>query len=174
TALATLPVTAYPVGVAIGAIPAATIIKSIGLFFSSRRRHTSFELRAKVEECFGVKYDFAGGIIFEIQKHHNPQSPNLQTIEPAVLPLNLVHQYGISQDVAEIFYNGLTISRNNKLTIEEAILKPHSTKRFMFRPILVYNIGGEERALVGKEKFVESVIVLSTNAIHWNAMYEEW
>src|SRR5690606_22127304 len=60
------------------------------------------------------------------------------------------------------------------LTIEEAILKPHSTKRFMFRPILVYNIGGEERALVGKEKFVESVFVLSTNAIHWNAMYEEW
>ena len=133
-----------------------------------------FELRDKVEECFGIKYDFAGGIIFEIQKHHNPQTPNLQTIEPTVLPINLVQQYGISQEIAELFYHGLSISRNNKLTIEEAILKPHSTKRFMFRPILIYNIGGEERALVGKEKFVESIFVLSTNAIHWNAMYEEW
>lgn len=133
-----------------------------------------FELRAKIEECFNIKYDFAGGIIFEIQKHHNPKSPNLQTIEPAVLPLNLVNEYKISQELAETFYAGLTISRKNKLTIEEAILKPHSIKRFMFRPILVYNIGGEERALVGKEKFAESIMVLATNAIHWNSIFEEW
>ncbi len=133
-----------------------------------------FELRAKIEECFCVKYDFAGGIIFEIQKHHNPQAPNLQTIEPAVLPLNLVNEYKISQELAETFYAGLTISRNNKLTIEDAILKPHSTKRYMFRPILVYKIGGVDRALVGREKFAESIMVLSTNAIHWNAMYDEW
>ena len=133
-----------------------------------------FELRAKIEECFNIQYDFAGGIIFEIQKHHNPNSPNLQTIQPSVLPQNLVANYKISQDLAETFYAGLTISRKNKLTVEDAILKPHSIKRFMFRPILVYNIGGEERALVGKEKFAESILVLSTNAIHWNSIFEEW
>lgn len=136
--------------------------------------HAIYELRAKIEECFKIEYDFAGGIIFEIQKRHNPQEPNLQTIEPSVLPLNLIANYGISKDLAETFYAGLTISRNNKLTIEDAILKPHSTKRYMFRPILVYKIGGVDRALVGREKFVESIMVLSTNAIHWNAMYEEW
>ena len=134
----------------------------------------SNELIAKIEECFKIKYFFAVGIIFEIQKHHNPQSPDLQTIEPDVLPLNLVSNYGISKDLAETFYAGLTISRANKLTIEDAILKPHSTKRYMFRPILVYKIGGSDRALVGKEKFAESIMILSTNAIHWNAMFDEW
>lgn len=133
-----------------------------------------YELRAKIEECFKIEYDYAGGIIFEIQKHHNPKAPDLQTIEPYVLPLNLSSQYGISKELAETFYSGLTISRANKLTIEDAILKPHSTKRYMFRPILVYKIGGVDRALVGKEKFAESIMVLSTNAIHWNAMYDEW
>ena len=133
-----------------------------------------FELRAKIEECFKVEYDFARGIIFEIQKHHSPQAPNLQTIEPSVLPLNLIQNYGISKELAETFYAGLTISKDNKLTIEDAIRKPHSTKRYMFRPILVYKIGGVDRALVGKEKFVESIMVLSTNAIHWNAMLDEW
>jgi len=133
-----------------------------------------YELRAKIEECFKIEYDFAAGIIFEIQKHHNPQVPNLQTIEPNVLPLNLISNYGISKDLAETFYSGLTISRTNKLTIEDAILKPHSTKRYIFRPILVYKIGGSDRALVGKEKFAESIMVLSTNAIHWNAIFDEW
>lgn len=132
------------------------------------------ELRAKIEECFGIEYNYAGGIIFEIQKHHSPNSPNLQTIEPYVLPLNLAKNYGISKELAEMFYAGLTISRDNKLSIEDAVRKPHSTKRYMFRPILIYKIGGVDRALVGKEKFVESLMVLATNAIHWNAMLEEW
>jgi hypothetical protein len=133
-----------------------------------------YELRTKIEECFNIKYDFAGGIIFEIQKHFNPQNPELQTIEPYVLPLNLAQEYGINKQLAETFYNGLTISRSNKLPVEQAILKPYSTQRYFYRPILVYKIGGQDRALVGKEKFAESILVLATNAIHWNAMYEEW
>ena len=132
------------------------------------------ELRANIEECFNIEYDFAGGIIWEIQKSFSTVSPDLETIEPHVLPINLVHQFGINQETAEIFYNGLTISRANKLTIENAILKPHSTQRYLFRPILIYKIGGVDRALIGKGKFSESIMVLATNAIHWNAMLEDW
>lgn len=132
------------------------------------------ELIATIEKCFSVDYNFAGGIIFEIKKHFNPQEPEFQTIEPEVLPLNLVQEYGISQDIADKFYAGLSISRQNKLSIEDAILKPHSTQRYMFRPILIYNIDGENRALVGEQKFVESIIVLATNAIHWNSILKEW
>lgn len=132
------------------------------------------ELKGKIEECFNVKYNFAGGIIWRIQEHHNPQEPQLQTIEPDFLPLNLVNEFGISKELAETFYKGLTLSRDTKLPLEEVILKPYSTERYMFRPILVYNINGKDRALVGKEKFAESMVVLATNAIHWKAMYTEW
>jgi len=62
-----------------------------------------------IEDCFSIKYDFAGGIIFEIQKHHSPNAPNLQTIQPSVLPQNLVANYKFSQELAETFYAGLTI-----------------------------------------------------------------
>lgn len=44
----------------------------------------------------------------------------------------------------------------------------------MYRPILVYKIGGVDRALVGQDKFVESMMTLATNAIHWNAILEDW
>jgi len=132
------------------------------------------ELKATIEKCFSIDYDFAGGIIFEIKKHHSPHEPDLQTIEPHILPLNLVNQSEIPKDLAEKFYNGLALSRKNKLPIEQVILKPYSTQRYMFRPILIYSIGGEDRALVGQEKFAESMMVLATNAIHWNAMFCEW
>lgn len=132
------------------------------------------DLKEKINECFSIDYDYAGGIIFEIKKHHNPKDPYLQTIEPFVLPINLSKQFGISEENAKVFYHGLTLTRENKLSIENIILKPYSTRRYMFRPILVYTIDGVKRALVGAEKFSESILVLSTNALQWNAMLDEW
>lgn len=45
-----------------------------------------YELKEAINNCFGIDYDFAGGIIFEIKKHFSPESPQLQLIEPYVLP----------------------------------------------------------------------------------------
>lgn len=131
------------------------------------------ELRDAIESCFGINYAFAGSQIFEIKEHHGPGNP-LQTIEPYVLPVNLVAVSGVSQNHAKALYDGLTITRWNKLNLEEAILKPYSTQRYFFRPILAYTVEGIERALVGKEKFTESIVVFATNAIHWGALPPEW
>lgn len=132
------------------------------------------ELVDKISQCYGIDYNFAGGIIYHIKEQLNPRASETQTIEPGILPQNLVAKYGIDIGSAKQFYDGLTISRHNKPTIEEAIYKPYAMNRYMFRPILVYQIEGEERALVGREKYPESVLVTATNAIHWNAMQDEW
>lgn len=132
------------------------------------------ELKQAIEDCFGINYDYAGGIIFHIKEHHNPNEPELLTIEPYVLPINLAHQSGIAKEIAETFYHGLTISRDNKLSIEDAVYKPYSTQRYMFRPILVFKIEGVDRAIVGKGKFAESMYVIATNLIHWNDIFSEW
>lgn len=132
------------------------------------------ELKKAIDDCFCIDYIWAGSLIFEIKKHFRPEDPSLQTIEPYVLPENLSQQFDISQDLAEMFYNGISISRNNKMSIEDVIIKPYSTERYMYRPILIYNIGGIPRALVGEEKFKESIMVLATNAISWNSIPLEW
>lgn len=132
------------------------------------------ELREAIENCFGINYDYAGGQIFHIKKHYRPDAPELQTIEPYILPINLAHEFAINKDSATAFYSGLTISRTNKLSVEDVIYKPHSISRYMFRPILVFNIDGQERALIGEEKFTESMFVLATNALAWKEMPKEW
>lgn len=130
------------------------------------------ELKIAINDCFGINYDFAGGIIFEIKKHFSESQ--FQTIEPYVLPENLSKQFKIDKKTAECFYNGLSISRENKQPIEDVIYKPYSTERYMYRPILIYQIDGVSRALVGKGKFAESIYVLATNAISWNTIPLEW
>lgn len=130
------------------------------------------ELKDALEKNFSLDYDKALGIILVIKRHFSP-NPN-QTIEPYVLPINLAHECKMSEDNARAFYNGLTLNRVNKLSIEDAILKPHSIKRYMYRPILVYKIDGIDRALIGENKIAESMMVLASNAIHWNTMQEEW
>ncbi|WP_163710232.1 hypothetical protein [Mangrovibacterium lignilyticum] len=134
--------------------------------------NASDDLKQAINTCFKIDYDFAIGIIFMIKRHFSESE--LQTIEPYVLPTNLAQESGIDSEIAKAFYNGLILNRSNKLSIEDAILKPYSTERYMFRPILVYNIGGVERALVGENKIAESMHVLATNAISWNTIPENW
>lgn len=132
------------------------------------------ELRQKINDCFKIDYDWAVGVIYEIKKYHNKNDPSLQTLEPYILAKNLAHEFNISEASAKLFYDGLTISRVNKMSLKDLILKPYSMDRFMYRPILVYQIDGIDRALVGEEKFPESMMVLATNALNWNSLPKEW
>src|SRR6185312_1492334 len=131
------------------------------------------ELRHELQQCMGIDYDFAGGQIMEIKKHFSPHAPEMQTVQYEALLVNLQHN-GVSQGNAANFYGGLTISRSNKLPIRDSVYLSHSFKRYFFRPILMVNINGEERALVGNQKWQESILVMATNGFQWQQAPEEW
>lgn len=125
-----------------------------------------------INENYEIDYNFACGIIFKIQQHHSKSI--YQTIEPPVLPTNLSNYSGIDIESAKQFYSGLSLSKDNKMTILNCILKPYSTERYLFRPILIYNIEGVERAFISKNKLAESIYVLASNAILWNTLPNNW
>jgi len=131
------------------------------------------ELREELQKCMGIDYDFAGGQIKEIKKHFSPVAPDMQTVQYEALLINLQHN-GVSVEDSENFYAGLTLSRTNKLPIQKSVYLSHSFKRYFFRPILMVNINGEERALVGDEKWKESILVMATNGFQWQHAPDEW
>lgn len=131
------------------------------------------ELREELQKCMGINYDFAGGQIKEIKKHFSPAAPAMQTVQYEALLINLQHN-GVSVENSENFYAGLALSRANKLPIQKSVYLSHSFKRYFFRPILMVNINGEERALVGDEKWKESILVMATNGFQWQHAPEEW
>jgi hypothetical protein len=130
------------------------------------------ELRTTLKKCMAIDYDFAGGIIFYIKKHHNTKD-KAQTVQPTVLPQNLAAK-GVSEVDASNFYSGLSLSRHNKLPIADSVYKVNSMERHFFRPILILNIKGEERALVGENKWKESIMVMATNGFQWQKAPGEW
>lgn len=132
------------------------------------------ELVQKINQCFSIDYQWACDLIFSIKEKNNPENPSLETVDPRVLPKKLSNKFKISKNDATIFYEGLSISRKNKMSLKDLILKPYSMNRLQTRPILIYNIDGVDRALVGYNKWPESIMVLATNGINWNSMPKEW
>ena len=130
------------------------------------------ELKQAIEDNFFIDYNKAIGQIPMIKKHFSNRQN--QTVEPYVLPINLAAECNTSEDNACLFYSGLMITKANKLSIEDTALKPHSEKRYMFRPMLTYIVDNVERSLVGDNKIAESMMVIASNTIHWNTMPEEW
>lgn len=130
------------------------------------------ELKQAIEDNFSIDYNKAIGQIPMIKKHFSNRQN--QTVEPYVLPINLAAECNTSEDNTYLFYSGLMITKANKLSIEDAVLKPHSEKRHMFRPMLTYTVDDVERSLVGDNKIAESMMVIASNTIHWNTMPEEW
>lgn len=130
------------------------------------------ELKQAIKDNFSIDYDIAIGQIPLIKRQFSSR-PN-QTVEPYVLPINLAAECNTSEDNTCMFYSGLMITKANKLSIEDTVLKPHSEKRYMFRPILTYIVDDVERSLVGDNKIAESMMVIASNTIHWNTMPEEW
>lgn len=132
------------------------------------------ELVDKIEECFGFHTSTFFSLIQNIQKHHNPNNPNEQTIEPNLLPVNLAHMIGRSEEEMVRFCNGLTINSHNKPSVAQTIYNPTNSNRYAFRPILVYHIEGVERALIGENKINETFQMLTTNSLHWGGLPDEW
>lgn len=131
------------------------------------------QLKDEIQKCFGIDYDFAAHQIVHIKKHHNPKNWEFQTIEPGILVQNLVH-HGVSQKNAENFYNGLTLNKENKLSLKDSVYKVNSMERHFFRPILEISQNGKRRQLIGIEKWGESITVLATNNFQWNKAPDEW
>jgi hypothetical protein len=131
------------------------------------------QLKGEVKKCFGIDYDFAAHQIVLIKKHHNSKNWEFQTIEPGILVQNLINT-GVSQQNAEKFYNGLTLNKENKLSLKDSVYKVNSMERHFFRPILEISQNGKRRQLIGIQKWGESITVLATNNFQWNKAPAEW
>ena len=124
------------------------------------------------EKCFGIEYDAVVGTIQAIHNHFEAGKFTLD--EWFIYPKNLEILYGIPYEKGEIFFKGLTLSKDNKMSLEEAVYRPHYINKYLYRPFLVWNVDGKDMTFVGDRSFVESIMSLCTNAFGWNKFPPEW
>ncbi|MCC9042711.1 hypothetical protein LNQ81_08405 [Myroides sp. M-43] len=130
------------------------------------------DFKTALKDCLGVEYDAAIGTIQAIHQHF--ESGKFTLDEWFIYPTNLNHLYGTSYDKAYTFFKGLTLSKENKMSLEESVYKPHNINKYLYRPFLIWNVDGKDLTFVGDCSFIESINSLTTNAFGWNKYPIEW
>ncbi len=124
------------------------------------------------KNCLGVEYGAVVGTIKAIHEHFEGGKFTLD--EWFIYPKNLENLYGVPYEQASIFFKGLTLSKENKMSLKDAVYKPHNLNKYLYRPFLIWNVDGKDLTFVGDRSFVESIMSLTTNAFSWNKYPIEW
>jgi len=123
-------------------------------------------------ECLGIDYGAVVETIKRIHAHFPAGKFNLD--EFFIYPKNLENLYGIPFEKGEIFFKGLTLTKDNKMSLQEAVYRPHNINKYLYRPFLIWNVDGKDLTFVGDKIFIESIHSLCTNAFGWNKYPTEW
>ncbi len=169
-----------------------------GLYVFSRRHHYEFifehiikelgshltksvvddngleHFKAALQNCFGIRYEDVGHLIASIHKENEPKGGEVVGVGWETLPVNLHNLFGVPLDIAEQFFRGLRLDRNNKMDLLDLACRPYKLNRYLYKPIIIWNIDGKDYALFGKNSWTEAIIQFATNAIPWGKAPEEW
>jgi hypothetical protein len=52
--------------------------------------------------------------------------------------------------------------------------KPNNLRRYLYRPIIIWNVNGKDYAFCGPNAWTETIIQFTTNALPWGKGPEEW
>lgn len=125
-------------------------------------------------ECHSVGIEELVYIIVEIEKRNEEYGGKMAMEEWYAFPKNLELMFDVSYSHAENLFQGLTLRKENKLSVSQAIFKPNNINKYLYRPILLWNVDGRDRAIVGQHILSESLVSLYSNAFGWNKAPEEW
>jgi hypothetical protein len=129
------------------------------------------EFKTIVENNYGVKYDDLASFI-----NQQLESPiyrlGLTKIEP--LKNEILKELKCDKNFINDFYAGLTVNKDNCLTIEKCFFNNQSEFRFTYRPILELIVDSQIYNLIGYNKWLESMSLLSTNAFPFGLYPTEW
>lgn len=126
------------------------------------------------KNCFEVEFDKVAATIALVHEHHKDLGGRLVLIKWQAYPALLEQLFNIPFEKAATFLRGLTLSKANKLSLEESIYRTDSLSRYLYRPILLFNVNNEELALVGQEVFGQSIVSLCMQAFGWRKFPVEW
>lgn len=132
------------------------------------------DLKAALTNCFNIKYENVGNLIATIHEQLKPKGGDIVGVGWKTLPYNLNAMYGVPVDIAEKFFSGLKLDKNNKMPLKDLVCRPYKLNRYMYRPIVTWNIDGEDYVLIGKNAWSEAIIQFATNGIPWGKAPDEW
>ena len=129
------------------------------------------EFKNLIESSYSIKYDDLCFFIAEIIS--KPSNKLGVTILSEIIK-NIKANTSVNSKFIDSFYSGLTINKNNALDIDKCYYRNQDIDRYMYKPILEYNIDGKVYNLIGSNKWAESLSQLNTNCFPFGIFPDEW
>lgn len=82
--------------------------------------------------------------------------------------------FNVSEEKLLDLYSGFLLDSSNALSVQDSFLRSQNNNRFTYRPILKLNINGKETFKTSKNKYFESMSMLTAFAIPYNSYPDEW
>jgi len=124
-----------------------------------------------IKDNYGVTYDNLCSFIHQ-QNVRPPYKVGLTKISPLIE--NIKSELNGNGQFIEDFYSGLTVKRENCLSIEKCFYNNQSEFRHTFRPILELVVDNEKYNIIGYHKWLESMTLLPTNSFPFGIYPSEW
>ena len=119
----------------------------------------------------GLDYDIIASFTKEFEEH---REYNFGVFRMDDIINVILEKRNFNQDDLRLFFSGLTVSKNNKLNVEECILKNQDIRRYTYRPILQLQIDNTNYILLSANRWHESLSTLFTNALPFGVCPSEW
>lgn len=137
-------------------------------------QNASEDFKIAIQQSFGFNPEKLAELLASLHHHFELEPPCCLAAEINNFLRDAAAFAGVSIKSMKSYLDGLTLQLDNKMNLAELIKRPHSIDRFLYRPILVWNINGEEFYVLGLFSFNEAENSLLLNAIPWGKFPAEW
>lgn len=131
------------------------------------------DLKKSIKNCFNIEYDKIGHMIATIDEQLRSQGDS-NGVSWDTYIFNMEKNFSIPKNVAEQFFKGLQLNNDNKMDLLNLACKPYKLNRYLYRPLLIWKVDGNEFSFLGINAWTEALLQYATNAIPWGKAPKEW
>ena len=152
------------------------VIKSWGAYLTKEAFDSNAieDFTSIIKKAFGIRYNDVSHMIASIHEQFKDNAGDYTGFNWDGLVTNFKTLFNVPETNSTIFFQGLTLNRENKKSLKEVASKPYLINKYLYRPILIWNVDDKDFAFITKQAWAESIIQLTTNAIPWGKAPEEW
>ncbi|MBO6523180.1 MAG: hypothetical protein JJ971_05085 [Balneolaceae bacterium] len=131
------------------------------------------DLKNSFQECFGIKYEAVSHMVAAIDKQLKEKGDS-NGVNWETYTYNMKEQFSIPYEITEQLFGGLRLDKNIKMDLLDLACKPYRIDRYLYKPLLIWNIDGKDFSFLGVNAWTESLLQYATNAIPWGKAPKEW
>ena len=132
------------------------------------------DFKKAVLDSFEIEYDKIWQTIILIMEHFNLKFGDCISAAKDGFLKDIQNYSESPLESIEKFLSGMTLTRNNKMSLSDLLKKPFSLNKYLYRPFLIWTINKKDFYVFGTASLYEAEISLSLNAIPWGKIPFEW